>query len=74
MFRQIIIFCLIQCLFLQLPCLGRDHSFTSVSIEDGLSNNHVNAIFKDSYGYIWLGTLDGIDRYDGIEVKSFSYR
>ncbi|WP_372771915.1 two-component regulator propeller domain-containing protein [Mangrovibacterium sp.] len=56
----------------QLSCLASGHSFSRLTIENGLSNNHVNAIYEDSYGYIWLGTLDGIDRYDGVELRSFS--
>lgn len=60
--------------FYQLSCLGQELTFSKLSVENGLSNNHVNAIFKDSYGYIWIGTLDGIDRYDGVEIRPFSYR
>lgn len=54
--------------------MGTQHSFSKLSIENGLSNNHVNAIYKDSYGFIWIGTLDGIDRFDGIEIRHYSYR
>ncbi|MFI3322409.1 MAG: two-component regulator propeller domain-containing protein [Rikenellaceae bacterium] len=50
------------------------NGFTSrnISNENGLSQNDVNAIFYDSYGYLWCGTNDGLDRYDGYEFKHFN--
>lgn len=57
--------------FHQLYCLGTEQSFSKLSIENGLSNNQVNTIFKDSNGFVWIGTLDGIDRYDGVEIRPY---
>lgn len=37
----------------------------------GLSHNTVNGIFKDSEGYIWLATCDGLNLYDGYKIKYF---
>ena len=45
------------------------HSF---SIEEGLSQSTVNCILKDKRGFIWLGTEDGLNRYDGNEFTVFS--
>ncbi|HBO74342.1 MAG TPA: hypothetical protein DD653_06585 [Marinilabiliales bacterium] len=56
----------------QVLSLGNDLSFSKLSVENGLSNNHVNAIYKDSYGFIWVGTLEGLDRYDGVEIRPYS--
>ncbi|GEO04505.1 hybrid sensor histidine kinase/response regulator [Adhaeribacter aerolatus] len=42
-----------------------------LGIEKGLSNNTVNTIYKDKYGFMWLGTDDGLNRYDGYEFKIF---
>ncbi len=42
------------------------------SIDNGLSQNTVTCIIKDKRGFIWLGTEDGLNRYDGIEVTIFS--
>ena len=36
-----------------------------ISLTQGLSDNHVFSIFQDSYGFIWVGTLNGLDMYDG---------
>ena len=60
--------------FQQIACLGNEYSFSKLSIEDGLSNNQVNAIFKDSNGFIWIGTLNGIDRYDGVEIRPYFHK
>lgn len=49
-----------------------DRVFSALTIEEGLSANHVRAIVTDHLGYIWLGTLEGLDRYDGDEVRHFS--
>ena len=38
-----------------------------ISTEEGLSNKNVNCIFQDSYGFLWIGTSDGLNRYDGYE-------
>lgn len=42
-----------------------------LGIEQGLSNNEVNCIFKSSNGYMWFGTFDGLNRYDGYTFKIF---
>ncbi len=39
-------------------------NFNSIDVTDGLSNNYVNAIAQDNLGFIWVGTNDGLNRYD----------
>ena len=46
-------------------------TFYRLGIHDGLSNNQVNSVFKDSKGYIWLGTQSGLDRFDGFRFSNF---
>lgn len=45
--------------------------FKRLTIEDGLSQSSPEVIIQDSKGYIWLGTNDGLDRYDGREFRSY---
>ena len=45
--------------------------FKKISIDDGLSQASVNALFQDSEGFIWIGTQDGLNRYDGYHIKTF---
>lgn len=45
--------------------------FKRVSIEEGLSAVTVNTIYQDSQDFIWIGTQDGLNRYDGYHFKAF---
>ena len=45
--------------------------FTHVSDQQGLSNSTIESIFQDSRGFIWAGTRDGLNRYDGNEMLVF---
>lgn len=45
--------------------------FRHFKIADGLASNTVRAIAQDRYGFIWFGTDEGLNRYDGIEVKTY---
>ena len=47
-------------------------NFRNITIEDGLSQGTVETIFQDSRGYIWIGTNDGLNIYNGYEYKLFS--
>lgn len=44
---------------------------SSLGIEQGLSNNSVTCIFQDHKGFMWFGTYDGLNRYDGYEFTVF---
>jgi ligand-binding sensor domain-containing protein/serine phosphatase RsbU (regulator of sigma subunit) len=41
------------------------------TIEDGLSQTTVNCLIRDSKGFIWIGTQDGINKFDGYSFKVF---
>jgi len=45
--------------------------FEQFSVEHGLSQATVNCIFQDSRGFLWFGTSDGLNRYDGYVFKVF---
>ncbi len=49
-------------------------SFRHVNVDNGLSNNSVRCIYQDHQGFIWLGTYDGLNRYDGNQFKVFRNR
>ena len=46
-------------------------SFRGLSISDGLSDLLINALYKDASGYVWIGTGNSLDRFDGIHVRRF---
>lgn len=62
---------LILFLFFPLTGFSQDYPVKFLSISDGLSNNSVTTIFQDSDGYMWFGTYDGLNRYDGYTFKVF---
>ncbi len=45
--------------------------FDTISIEQGLSQSSVRVVFQDSRGFLWFGTEDGLNRYDGYNFKVF---
>ncbi len=45
--------------------------FEHLTVSDGLSQGSVNCIFQDSYGFIWFGTQDGLNRYDGYKFNIY---
>ena len=47
--------------------------FKQLTIEDGLSQSRISAIVQDSKGFIWIGTEDGLNRYDGYEFRIFTF-
>ena len=62
-------------IFLSL-CLLSINRASSQSIyylgqEQGLSNNTIMSIYKDSYGFMWFGTFDGLNRYDGYSFTKY---
>ena len=50
---------------------SNDLCFRHFSVEDGLSSNSVRALMQDIYGFLWIGTDEGLNRYDGTTVKLY---
>ena len=48
-----------------------DMKFRRLDTREGLSNSTVNCIYRDSRGYVWLGTGYGLNRYDGYRVRIY---
>ena len=51
--------------------INPDLIFSHISIGQGLSQSVVNFILQDSQGFLWFGTQDGLNRYDGYEFKVY---
>ena len=65
-------------ILIYLACGGnlqaQNYTFRNVVMSDGLSGLLVNAIYKDSEGFVWLGTDNCLDRFDGVKVRHFEFR
>ena len=63
-------------LFIYLyPCAQLPYRyFNKLTVQDGLSNNKVNCILQDKRGFIWIGTNDGLNRYDGKYFTIFRHQ
>ncbi|MES2652493.1 MAG: two-component regulator propeller domain-containing protein [Bacteroidota bacterium] len=48
-----------------------DQLIKNIGVAQGLSNNVVNSLYQDRFGFIWMGTYDGLNRYDGYSFKIF---
>jgi ligand-binding sensor domain-containing protein len=58
--------------FIYLSATAQHRAFFVNSTEaDGLSDNHVHCFFKDKTGYVWIGTANGLNRYDGNTFKIY---
>ncbi|MBK1439739.1 hypothetical protein JHJ32_07075 [Parapedobacter sp. ISTM3] len=60
------------CVLVSLECAyGQPYYFTHYQVENGLSNNAVLCSVQDRMGFIWFGTKDGLNRFDGYSFKVF---
>lgn len=70
-------FNLLLCTLFAFACLRsygqQGLNFTSLTTKNGLSSNAVNAVFKDSYGWVWFATGDGLNRFDGTNFTVYRH-
>lgn len=52
---------------------ARTLTFRQQTMDDGLSNFVVTSFYKDSVGFMWIGTDVGLDRFDGVEYRHYSF-
>ena len=50
-----------------------NRNFKRITIEDGLSQGSVSTIIQDSRGYMWIGTGDGLNKYNGNKFEVYKY-
>ncbi|MBV4360662.1 hybrid sensor histidine kinase/response regulator transcription factor [Pinibacter aurantiacus] len=54
-----------------IAAYAKDLPIHYLGIEQGLSNNAVTAIYQDYRGFMWVGTYDGLNRFDGYSFRVF---
>ena len=69
-FRSITL-CYFTFSFLFCTNLEAQYYFEKINKTNGLSDNHITCFLKDSTGFIWIGTKNGLNRYDGTSFEIF---
>ncbi len=73
MLRLTTILLIILCLAAALLAQNDEIEFDRISLEQGLSQCSIFAIIQDHHGFLWFGTQDGVNRYDGYGFTIFKY-
>lgn len=69
--KYIIVLFLYSILFIGTITPQRNIRFNHLTVEQGLSQSAVTCIFQDKHGFMWFGTQDGLNRYDGYNFRIF---
>lgn len=67
---QILILFLVTVLHI-LPMHSQSYIFRGISGPEGLSDLMVSALYKDTFGYLWIGTATSVERFDGNRLKLY---
>ena len=67
-FRILLLFCLLSSSL--CPAKERQLIFRSFNADNGLAHNTVLAVIQDRTGFMWFGTKNGLNRYDGSEIRT----
>jgi ligand-binding sensor domain-containing protein len=59
------------CFGLSVTAQERDIKFHHITVDDGLTSNTVNGVIRDSRGFIWIASENGVGRYDGYSFHNF---
>lgn len=53
-------------------CMAQENiRFDRISVNEGLSQSDVKSMVQDRFGFLWIGTRDGLNRYDGLEFRKY---
>ncbi len=66
-------FCMLLFPHYTLAQAGIDRRFLQYSVVDGLSQNSVHCIYRDRSGLVWIGTQDGLNKFDGKTFTSYRH-
>ncbi len=62
------------CILLKVTLLwGQGVQFDHYGVDDGISQSEILCIFQDSEGYMWFGTQDGLNKFDGYSFESYYF-
>ena len=50
---------------------SQDYNFRNFNSEDGLAQSYVYSIIQDVHGYLWIGTDNGLSRYNGFKFENY---
>ena len=71
--RRLFLTLLVLCCAFTVNAYGL-YQFKNVDVKNGLSDNYVREITRDSYGFMWFATINGLSRYDGYVFKNYTLR
>ncbi|MDD7725596.1 MAG: hypothetical protein PUJ24_08055, partial [Bacteroidales bacterium] len=69
--QSLVTFILLALLSLPVSAASNNISFRYITMQDGLSNNKVNNVYRDEMGFVWFSTSCGLNRYDGYAMTVF---
>jgi len=69
MFRNVF---LIVCCLLLSNLYGQKYVFNNYNLSNNLTHSSILTMYQDNYGYLWIGTLNGLSRYDGNDFEVYN--
>lgn len=56
---------------ISISSYSHSYTFRGLSVSEGLTDMLVSVIYKDSTGYVWIGTGSSLERFDGVHIKHY---